>query len=237
MKRLSIAVVMLVSSGAACKKKVDTADFEGRLKKRTDELGLTGATVSCPKGVEAKEGQSFDCSVSVGGKTYVLVATVTKVDGKELGMDTKWKEGEAIINTKLAPLLGAELSKQFGTPVTTDCGKDTMVFLDKDRNVTCDLTAGETKAKVLVTFDDKLNPTNWKLDPQLLGKTNLEGILLEPVRAKTSPGIAVTCGDRSLFPRPADGTVWCEIAEGEKKAKLKVAVDESLKVTSWEVAE
>jgi hypothetical protein len=234
MKRLSI-VVMLLAAGA-CKKKVDTADFEGRLKKRTDELGLTGATVSCPKGVEAKVGQSFECSVTVGGRSYVLVATVTKVDGKELGMDTKWKDGEAVITAKLAPALGEELGKQFGVPVTVDCGKDTMVFLDKARNVTCDLTAADAKAKVLVTFDDKLVPTTWKLDPQLLAKSKLEAILLEPVRAKTSPGVAVTCGDKPLLPRPADGTVWCEIAEGEKKAKLKVAVDEELQVKGWEVA-
>jgi hypothetical protein len=235
MKKLSI-VVMLLASGA-CKKKVDTADFEGRLKKRTDELGLAGATVSCPKGVEAKEGQTFECSVSVGGRSYVLVATVTKVDGKELGMDTKWKDGEAVITGKLAPALGGELGKQFGTPVTVDCGKDTMVFLDKARNVTCDLAAGDTKAKVVITFDDKLNPTTWKLDPQLLAKSKLEGILTEPVRAKTSPTVAVTCGDKPLLPRPADGTVWCEIADGAKKAKLKVAVDDDLQVKGWEVAE
>jgi hypothetical protein len=227
---------MLVGSVTACKKKVDSADFEGRLKKRTDELGLAGATVSCPKGIEAKEGQSFDCSVTVGGKAYVLVATITKVDGKELGMDTKWKDGEAIITSKLAPALGTELGKQFGTAVTVDCGKDAMVFLDKARNVTCDLAAGDAKSKVLVTFDDKLVPTNWKLDPQLLAKAKLESILTEPVRAKTSPGVAVTCGDKALLVRPADGTVWCEIAEGEKKAKLKVAVDEEMQIKSWEVA-
>jgi hypothetical protein len=235
MKRLSI-VVMLLGIGA-CKKKVDTGDFEGRLKKRTDELGLTGATVSCPKGVEAKVGQSFECSVSIGGRSYVLVATVTKVDGKELGMDTAWKDGEAIINAKLAPALGTDLGKQFELPVTVDCGKDAMLFLDKARNVTCDLTVADAKAKVIVTFDDKLVPTAWKLDPQLLAKTKLEGILLEPVRAKTSPTVTVTCGDKPLVPRPADGTVWCEIADGAKKAKLKVAVDEELQVKGWEVAE
>jgi hypothetical protein len=235
MNRLAI-VVMLLGVGA-CKKKVDTADFEGRLKTRTEALGLVGATVKCPKGVEAKKGQEFECSVTIGERSYVLVATVTKVDGKELGMDTKWKDGDAVITAKLAPALGTELGKQFGTPVTVDCGKDAMIFLDKSRNVTCDLTAADAKAKVLVTFDDKLVPTTWKLDPQLLAKAKLEGILLEPVRAKTSPAVNVTCGDKPLLPRPADGTVWCEISDGTKKAKLKVEVDEDLKVKSWEVAE
>lgn len=235
MTRLSILVVIGLAAGG-CKKKVDSKDFESRLKTRTEQLGLTGAVVSCPKGIEAKEGQSFECTVNVGGKDYTLVSTITKVDGKELGMDTKWKDGDAIITSKLAPALGEELSKQFGTQVTTDCGKDAMRFIDKDRNLTCDLTAGDTKAKVVVTFDDKLAPTSWKLDPLLLAKAKLEGLLTEPVRAKTSPGVAISCGDQPLLARPADGVVWCEIAEGEKKAKLKVLVDEDLKVKSWEVA-
>lgn len=234
MKRLAIAALLL--GGSACKKKVDTADFEGRIQKRTQELGLAGATVKCPSGVEATAGKSFECTVNVGGKDYVLVATVTNVDGKQLDMDTKWKDGEAVIASKLGPPLGEELGKQFGTAVTVDCGKDTLRFLDKDRNIACDLAAGDTKAKVIVTFDDKLVPTSWKLDPMLLGKKKLEDILTEPVRAKTSPTATVTCGDKPMLARPADGLVYCDLADGDKKARLKVTVDEELSVKGWEVA-
>ncbi len=235
MNRYPVVLLLLASSGA-CKKSVDTADFESRIKTRTEELGITGATVSCPKGIEAKTGASFECAITAGGKTYTLATTITGVEGKQLSMDTKWKDGEAVLPAKLAPALGEELSKQFGTPVTTDCGKDVLVFVDKSRNVTCELSAGETKSKVLVTFDDKLNPTTWKLDPQLLAKDKLEGILIAPVREKLSPTLELTCGNAALLPRPADGVVWCEIAEGDKKQKLKVDVDENLKVTHWETA-
>lgn len=166
----------------------------------------------------------------------MLVATITKVDGKKLDMETKWKDGEAVMSGKLGPAVGGELSKQFGVPVTVDCGKDALRFLDPQRNVRCDLTAGDTKAAVILTFDEKLTPTNWKLEPQLLAKSKLEQILTEPVRAKTSPGVAVTCGDQPLMVRNPDGIVWCEVAEGDKKAKLEVQVDEDLQVKSWKVA-
>jgi hypothetical protein len=235
MNRLAIAV--LLATGASCKKKVDTADFEGRLQKRTEELGLTGAAVKCPKGVEAKVGQSFDCTVTVGGTDYVLVATVTKVDGKELGMDTRWKDGQAVIATKLAPPLGEELTAQFGVKTTIDCGKGVLAFLDKDRNVTCDITAGDVKAKVLVTFDDKLAPTDWRVEPPLVSKARLEKALTDPVRAKTSPTVTVTCGDKALVSRPADGKVECQLADGGKTAKLAVMVDDKLQIQSWEVVQ
>lgn len=234
MKRLAIAVVLL--GGSACKKSVNTADFEERIQKRTQELGLAGATVKCPKGVEAKAGKSFECTVGIGGKDYVLVATVTKVEGKQLDMDTKWKDGEAVIASKLGPPLGEELGKQFGTVVTVDCGKEALRFLDKNRNITCDLAAGDTKAKVIVTFDDKLVPTSWKLDPLLIARKKLEDILTEPVRAKTSPTATITCGDKAMLARPAEGVVYCEVADGDKKAKLEVAVDDELKVKGWKIA-
>jgi hypothetical protein len=234
MKRISIVVALV--AGGACKKKVDSEDFEARLKKRTEELGITGAAVKCPSGIEAKVGQSFDCTVTADGKDYMLTAKITKVDGKQLGMDTNWKNGDAVMPAKLGPALETELGKQFGTKVAVDCGKDALAFLDKNRNVTCDLTAGDQKAKVLVTFDEKLVPTKWQLDPMMLSKAKLEELLTAPVQAKTSPTAKVTCGDKPLVPRPADGNVMCDLSDGDKEAHLKVAVDENLEVKGWEVA-
>lgn len=235
MNKLPLVVIVVASLGA-CKKSVKNEDVEAFIKKRTEELGLAGAKVGCPKGVEAKVGNKFDCTVELEGKTYLLTATVTSVDGSKLNIDTAWKDGAAVISSKMNTGIGQELSNQFGTPVQVACGEP-LRFLDKDRNVTCDLTAGATKAKVVVTFDESLTPTKWKLDPQLLSKKKLEEILTEPVRAKTSPGVAITCGNEPLISRPADGNVWCQIAEGDKAAKLKVAVDEELAVKNWEVTQ
>lgn len=233
MNRLGILLIAI--SAAGCKKTVKNEEVEGFIKHRTEELGLPGAKVSCPKGVDAKLGTKFECTVELGGKPYILVATITKVEGLKLDMDTAWKDGEAVISEKLEAALAKDLSEQFGTDVAIECG-DILRFLDAERAVACDLTAGATKAKVLVTFDDKLVPTTWKLDPQLLSKKKLEAVLIEPVRAKTSPGVAVQCGTEPLMPRPADGVVRCSIAEGDKQAPLEVDVDEELNVKGWRVA-
>lgn len=234
MKTLPIALALL--AGVACKKKVDSENFEARIKQKTEELGLSATKIACPKDVEAKVGATFECHVELGSTSYVLVTTITRVDGKKLDMDTHWKDGHAVIAAKLGPAVSGELAKQFGVPVTVDCGKEALRFLDDKRNVRCELTAGDTKAAVVLTFDEKLSPTNWKLEPQLLAKAKLEQILTEPVRAKTSPGVTVTCGDQALMIRNPDGVVWCEISEGDKKAKLEVQVDEDLQVKGWKVA-
>ncbi|MGE0546965.1 MAG: DUF4333 domain-containing protein [Kofleriaceae bacterium] len=231
---MKIAVILAVVAATACTRRVDSVDFENRLAKRTVELGLTGAKVSCPKGIEAKVGASFVCTIAVGGKSYELDATVTKVDGSELGMDTKWKSGDAVVSAKLEPMLGKDLSKSLGAPVTIACGEP-LRFLDAQRKIRCDLSSGATKAGVFITFNAELVPTNWELDPMLLARTKLETILTEPVRAKTSAGVTIDCGKQAFIARPADGVVWCEAVEGDKRAKLKAMVNKDLGIDSWEI--
>lgn len=230
-----LPILLLLVSATACKKSVDAKDFESRIVKRTEELGIQGAKVSCPKGVEAKEGNSIDCKVEIDGKSYVLVSTITKVDGKQLGMDTKWKDGEAVISGKLGPVLTKALGEEFGTEVAIDCGEP-LRFLDAERRVTCDLAAGETKAKVAVTFDAKLVPTDWKLEPRLIGKAKLEGLLTKRMQEQV-PNATVTCGAQGLFPRPPDGIVKCEAVAGSDKMGLAVEVDEDLQIKRWSKAE
>lgn len=232
MKRAGFVVTILAAS-VGCKKKVDSADFEQRLTKRTEEIGLVGAKVSCPKDVAAKAGASFECNVDIGGKTYPLVATIKSAEGNDLQMDTAWKGGEAVLSAKLEPAVAAQLSEQLGTPVTLSCGEP-LRFLDAKRNVSCDMSAGTTKAKAVMTFDAELSPTAWQLDPPLLAKSKLEATLTPSVREKTAATVNVDCGKDPLLVRPADGNVFCTIAGGDEQAKIRVSVDEGLKVTGWE---
>jgi len=61
--------------------------------------------------------------------------------------------------------------------------------------------------------------------------------LTPSVREKTSPDVKVDCGPAAILSRPADGVVWCSIADGEKQAKIKVEIDDGLNVKRWEVAD
>lgn len=233
MNRLAIVLALAATSG--CKKSVKTAEVETWMKARTTELGINASKVTCPKDIEPKEGKSFDCELDVEGKAYTIVGTITKVESSKVNFDTSWKNGAngVIIRSKLVPALVEDLSKTFATKVDIACAEP-LLFLDAKRAATCDLTAGTTKAKLVVTFDDKLAPTGWKLDPPLLAKTKLEELLTTAVREKTAPNVNVTCGTEPLIARPADGFLACEAGDGTKKVQLKVEVDADLNVKRWE---
>lgn len=234
MNRVAIALTLVTA--AACSKKLNSGDFEGRITKRLEEMGLAGAKVDCPDNVEAKVGATFECAIAVGGKTYQLVSKITSVEGSELNMDPQWKQGEAVLSNKMEPAVASQLGEVFGVPATVTCGEP-LLFLDAQRNVTCDLSVANTKAKVIVTLDDKLSATGWKLDPPLLGRKKLEELLTPSVREQTAPDVTVTCGQDALVPRPPDGAVMCKIANADasKTGTIKVDVDADLKVQKWEV--
>jgi hypothetical protein len=235
MKTVWVFASVLAAAGG-CKKSVKNDEVEAFVQRRATELGIPNAKASCPSGVEAKVGASFDCKIDIDGTTYVLVATITSLEGTKLSIDTAWKDGEAVISSKLSAALSGELSTQMETPVKVECGEP-LRFLDKDRNVACDLVAGSTKAKLLVTFDDNLAPTNWKVQPPLLAKAALERLLTDPVRSKTSAAVTVACGDEPLLARPADGIVWCQASDGDRAAKIQVEVGPDLVVTRWQLVD
>ena len=237
----SVAPVLLAAAlgAVACKTKVDTRSFEDIIRQRTSELGLHATKVACPSDVEAKPGRSFTCQVELDGKkTYALDVTLKSVDKgtSQVNLDTAWHEGAAVQVAKLEPVLTAELGKALGSPVTIKCGDEPLRFLDPQRKVRCELAAGTIKSTATIDFNDALTPTDWHLDPALLARAKLEEILTPAVREKTNPGVKVDCGPAALLLRPADGVVWCSIADADKQAKIKVEVDDKLNVRRWEVA-
>jgi hypothetical protein len=231
---LGLGILACVAFGG-CDKKVKSADFTEWAQMRMGTLGLPDAKVTCPNDIPAKVGTTVTCQVAAGGKSYALEVTVTEVTGDKVNMDTKWKDGEVVLANKLGTGTAIELGKMLGTEVAVDCGEP-LRFLSAERTVTCDLSAGGLASKLTLTFDAGLVPTDYKLDPPLLGKAKLEEVLTPSVREKTNPKVAVTCGPDVLMLRPADGIVWCGIDDGTEKAEIKVTVDEKLNVQGWEVA-
>lgn len=227
--------MVALAAAAGCKQNVKSAEVESWMKQRTADLGINATKVTCPKNIEPKAGTAFDCTIEVEGKTYTLVGTITKVESGKANFDTSWKDGAngVVIRTKLVPPLTEELSKQFATKVDITC-PEPLLFLDAKRAVACELKAGASTAKVVITFDDKLVPTGWKLDPLLIPKAKLEELLTPNVREKTSPTANVTCGSEPLMARPADGVLQCDVTDGDKHHKIKVDVDADLNVKKWE---
>ena len=236
MSRLVSSLVISVAAIAGCKRTVKTAEVESWVKQRTTELGINASKVTCPKNIEAKEGKTFDCEVEVEGKTYTLVSTIKSVEGTNVKFDTAWKNQTTgvIIRSKLVPALTDELSKRFATQVAITCAEP-LLFLDAARSLTCELAAGAIKSKLAITFDDKLAPTDWKLDPPLLSSAKIAETLQAAVREKTAPTVTVTCGTDPLIVRPADGVMTCDFTNGDKQAHVKANVTPDLKLTTWEV--
>ena len=228
---------LLGIAAAGCQRHVDTEDFESRIHKRIAELGLPGGAVSCPKVVEVRPGAMFTCSVEIAKKAHDL--DVTLLDGRgssdtEIKLDTQWREGNAIVGTKLAPVLEAGMTKTLGVPVKVDCGEP-LRFIDAKHQLRCELTVGARTAHLLTTFDAKNDPTDWTLEPPMLLKSKMEGILTSSVREKTVADATVSCGNEAFIARPADGIVHCTIAAGGKAGKIAVTVNEALDVKRWDV--
>jgi len=239
MNRLAMSLVVGGSLVAGCKKTVKTAEVETWMKSRTTELGINATKVTCPKNIEPKEGKTFDCEIEVEGKTYTIVGTMTKVESSKVNFDTAWKNGAngVIIRAKLQPALAEELTKQFGAKVDLAC-PEPLLFLDDKRATTCDFVAGATKAKITTTFDEKLSPTGWTLDPPLLAKKKIEELVTASVKEKVGPSATVECGTEPLIARPADGKLVCigKASENGKTTESKLAIEiaPDLSITRWD---
>ncbi len=228
-------LLLSVLAIAGCKKTVDTKAFEKTLAGKVSELGFTPGPITCPSGIEGKKGAAFTCKVEIEKTTYDLAVTITSVDGSNVQMDTKWAKGPAVISKKIAATAPKALAEALGTTVVVDCGTEPLMFLEAGK-AKCKLTSGHTSATLLLAFDDKLEVTGWELQPALLGRGKLEGILTPSVAAKTHPDVKIDCGPDDLITRPEDGLVWCGMHDGEQDLKIRVTVTPELKVEKWEVA-
>jgi len=228
-------LLIALAALAGCKKTVDTKGFEKTIAAKVTELGLTPGAISCPSGVEGKKGAEFTCKVEIEKATYDLTVTITSVESDHAQMDTKWAKGPAVISKKIAANAPKALAEALGTTVTVDCGTEPLLFLEASK-AKCKLTSGKTSSTLLLAFDDKLEVTGWELNPPLLGRAKLEGLLTPSVAEKTNPQVKVDCGPEDLMARPSDGIVWCGITDGTQHAKIRVTVTPELNVDKWEVA-
>ena len=135
----------------------------------------------------------------------------------------------------------AERGDLGGTATKVDCPDD--VKAEKGAVFVCQVEIDGKKTYPLeITIESvdgsKVNMmTKWK--DTLISRAKLIELLTPSVRGQTSEAVNVMCGDEAdpLFPRPADGLVWCDISDGTESAKIRVEVDEALNVQRWDVAE
>jgi len=72
-----VAVAVLALAAAACMKTLDTDGLEGDLKSQIeDQTDSTITSVDCPPDIEAKAGETFECTAEEGsGATFTIRVT------------------------------------------------------------------------------------------------------------------------------------------------------------------
>jgi hypothetical protein len=87
MRRASLLILCLVAALVGCGE--STVVPEGAEESVVDvvsrQTGFEPKDVSCPDGVEAKEGETFECEFTgPGGEPYVAKLKILEVDGEEV---------------------------------------------------------------------------------------------------------------------------------------------------------
>jgi uncharacterized protein DUF4333 len=81
----AVACLMLVTAGCSLfPKHLDTKGLEPTLASQLDsQFNTTGTTVSCPTGVKAEAGETFDCTATfTDGTTVTIRVTQVNADGQ-----------------------------------------------------------------------------------------------------------------------------------------------------------
>jgi hypothetical protein len=224
MHELGMVLMVMAASAAGCKKQVKMDEVEAFLKGRLTEIGIPPSKVTCPRDVGTEVGIRFECNTVIEGTSYAIVVTITKADGDKLLFDNEWKRGEALFRNLLQPKLADFNSKTLGVPIEVQCAEP-LLFLDAKRTVSCDATDGTTPFKIIVTVDDKLEPTGQTTEPLVANRASIED-LLRPSIAEQLPNATLSCGTGALIAfGPARRTSGCKLVENGKDLGVSVGID------------
>jgi hypothetical protein len=145
-----LAAAVLVGCGS-----LNTGKAEGEIANNIKEqVGVTVASVDCPKDVKPKAGDVFTCAATGQDGTRATI-TVTQKDDK----------GNVSIT---APLLNTartqrSLAADIGGGVTLDCPD--LISVEKGATFSCSATdAAGRQARVQVTFTDNQGNVTYKVD-------------------------------------------------------------------------
>lgn len=123
----------------------------------TDQVGAEVESVECPEGLVAKQGETFDC-------------TVTGTDGSSGKAEVTEKDDKGNVNVSaqfvhvrdLEEEIGGGLGEQIGGKVEVTCPE--IVVGEKGGKFECEATSGGESAVVAVTQTDDQGNVEYKLE-------------------------------------------------------------------------
>ncbi|MBK9035689.1 MAG: DUF4333 domain-containing protein [Myxococcales bacterium] len=159
LRALWIVCVSGCSFHASCGgKTVDSKKGEAAIVKMLATSGLD-ATVSCPTGIKAKQGDTFDCTAVVGGATGKV--KVTQKDDKG-AVEFELVEG-FLIGAKLEGVLVDRIQQQYGVAAKVTCGAPFRASVPGE-TFTCSALAPDGDTLTIgITVKDKLGAVDFKI--------------------------------------------------------------------------
>src|SRR6476661_3436770 len=137
--RTVAAASCLVLMAAACStsSKVDATSAETSVVQAVKAKVPTGSSVTadCPGGVKAKKGETFQCTVKVGGQTTKVNIAITDVKDKHPLFKLEYTQ--AIISTVA---YAKALANRAGSGSKAQCGTQPVVLKKPGDTIVCSVT-------------------------------------------------------------------------------------------------
>jgi hypothetical protein len=155
---LALIAIAAVLIGGCGSNEIDTKRAEDLIAENVrEEIGAEVKSVSCPTGVKAKKGDTFECTVT-GSDGTTGKATVTQEDD-----EGNVKTSAPFVHVRdLEREIAGGIGGQIGaSDVEVSCPE--IIPGAKGDVVECDATSGEDKAVIEVTQTDGLGNVNYKV--------------------------------------------------------------------------
>lgn len=155
-----LAIAAVAFALLACQSKINQKKLDKIITKMFDkQLSLEVSEIDCPEDVKIKEGETFECEVTVEPSgTIPVVVEMTDDDGS---VDVKTKY-DVITPKKAAEVIVQGLASK-GVSAKVDCGKK--VRLEKPKSkFTCQATDSQGLTKPVAVTIDEDGKTRWAIE-------------------------------------------------------------------------
>jgi hypothetical protein len=189
-RRLVGLLVPLVAAAASCSnvKIGHTLDASSAGRQIAGSLatttGLAAPPVHCPKGIQVRTGQTFDCTTNLEGQPVTVHVTLNDNRGQ-----FTFKPASAIlIVARAASAIKTNVDQQTGGPTTVDCGTRQILVLAPGATFPCTALAAGVSRTVTVTVSDLQGNVRFQLAPPAEGSPPISPTSSLPSSLSTVPG-------------------------------------------------
>jgi Domain of unknown function (DUF4333) len=153
----TLPICFAILSLASCKQKIDPSKVQDLCKSLLkDDTDIEAKTIVCPKDIEVKKGNDFEC-----------VATTDDGDEVTLTVDQTDDKGTVLAKVKSGTMdmakVGDSIEKKIGEKADVKC-KSRFLVPKVDKTYKCDVDIDGKPHKVDITFTDKKGSVSWKLE-------------------------------------------------------------------------